>query len=131
MRMRELLVAAVAMLVVVAASPAAIAWTPADARERFGLLVAESQKADDALNPLRLAERGLPPTGAVFVDPQSEAFARQLATNKRAELSGLAGIDRASSPRRTRLPMTRSATRPSRRSARSTAASMRSATWCR
>ena len=94
--MRELLKAAVAMLVLVAASPAAMAWTPPDARERFGLLVAESQKADDALHPLRLAERGLPPSGAVFVDPQSEAFARQLATNKRAELSGLAGIDRAS-----------------------------------
>ncbi|WP_202923465.1 DUF885 domain-containing protein [Pseudoxanthomonas mexicana] len=94
--MRELLKAAVAMLVLVAASPAAMAWTPSDARERFGLLGAESQKADDALHPLRLAERGLPPTGAVFVDPQSEAFARQLATNKRAELSGLAGIDRAS-----------------------------------
>ena len=94
--MRELLKAAVAMLVLVAASPAAMAWTSPDARERFGLLVAESQKADDALLPLRLTERGLPPTGAVFVDPQSEAFARQLATNKRAELSGLAGIDRAS-----------------------------------
>ena len=94
--MRELLKAAVAMLVLVAASPAAMAWTPPDARERFGLLAAESQKADDALHPLRLAERGLPPSGAVFVDPQSEAFARQLATNKRAELSGLAGIDRAS-----------------------------------
>ena len=94
--MRELLKAAVAMLVLVAASPAAMAWTPPDARERFGLLVEESQKADDALHPLRLAERGLPPSGAVFVDPQSEAFARQLATNKRAELSGLAGIDRAS-----------------------------------
>ncbi|MEO8367144.1 MAG: DUF885 domain-containing protein [Pseudoxanthomonas sp.] len=88
--------AAVAVLVLVTASPAAIAWTQPDARERFVLLVTESQKADDALNPLRLAERGLPPTGAVFVDPQSEAFAQQLATNKRAELSRLAGIDRAS-----------------------------------
>ena len=72
-----------------------MAWTPPDARERFGQLVAESQKADDALHPLRLAARGLPPSGAVFVDLQSEAFARQLATNKRAELSGLAGIDGA------------------------------------
>lgn len=96
MRKRELLLAAVAVLLVVAASPAAIAWTQPEARERFALLVTESQKADDALNPLRLAERGLPPTGAVFVDPHGEAFALQLATNKRAELSGLAGIDRAS-----------------------------------
>ena len=94
-RTRELLMATAA-LVVMAASPAAAAWTRQDARERFALLVTESQKADDALNPLRLAERGLPPTGAVFVDPQDEAFARQLAMNKRAELSGLAGIDRAS-----------------------------------
>ena len=77
-------------------SPAAIASSQPDARERFALLVSESQKADDALNPMGLAERGLAPTAADFVDPQSEAFAGQLATNKRAELSRLAGIDRAS-----------------------------------
>lgn len=103
MRKQGLLMAAVAVLVMMTASPAAIAWTQPDARERFALLVKESQKADDALDPLRLAERGLPPTGAVFVDPQSGAFAQQLATNKRAELSGLAGIDRASLAEKDRI----------------------------
>lgn len=93
---KQLLMAAVAVLLMAAASPAAIAATQPVARERFAQLVSESQKADDALYPLRLAGRGLPPAGAVFVDPQSEAFARQLAANKRAELSRLAGIDRAS-----------------------------------
>ena len=93
---REFLMAAIAALVVMAASTAAGASTEPDARERFARLVTQSQKADDALYPMRLAERGLAPTGAVFVDPQGEAFARQLAAHKRAERSGLAGIDRAS-----------------------------------
>ncbi len=97
MRATGLLMGAVVatVLAVISASSAAAPGAQPDPRERFAHLVTESQKADDALNPLRLARRGLHPTGAVFVDPQGEAYTRQLATNKRAELAALAGIDRA------------------------------------
>ncbi|MEN5114233.1 DUF885 domain-containing protein [Brevundimonas diminuta] len=100
MRRRELLlgVAGAATLSIVAASPAAAAWRQTDARERFAALVKESQKADDALNPLRLARRGQRPTGDVFIDPQGEAYARQFGAQKRAELNALSAIDRASLP---------------------------------
>src|SRR5690606_14961901 len=95
MRRRELLlgVAGAAALSIAPASPAAAAWRQTDARERFAALVKESQKADDALNPLRLARRGQRPTGAVFIDPQGEAYARQFGAQKRAELNALAAIE--------------------------------------
>lgn len=100
MRRRELLlgVAGAAALSIAAASPAAAAWRQTDARERFAALVKESQKADDALNPLRLARRGQRPTGDVFIDPQGQAYARQFGAQKRAELNALSAIDRASLP---------------------------------
>lgn len=69
-----------------------------DMRARFARLVADSQKADDALNPMRLARRGERPTGALFIDPFSDSYASQYEANKRQELTSLAAIDRAALP---------------------------------
>ncbi|MNR94909.1 hypothetical protein D3C72_260310 [compost metagenome] len=99
MRRRELLLGvAGAAALSLAASPVSAAWRQSDARERFAALVKESQKADDALNPLRMARRGQKPTGDVFIDPQGEAYARQFGAQKRRELDALSAIDRASLP---------------------------------
>lgn len=101
MRRRELLLGAAGAAVVTAASGGASAASlleTSDVRERFAQLVRDSQQADDALNPLRLARRGLRPIGEVFIDPQGEAYAARLQANKRAELQALSAIERAALP---------------------------------
>lgn len=101
MRRRELLLGAAgaATVATMFAGPASAAvFGQDDVQARFEQLVRESQRLDDALNPLRLARRGERPTGALFVDPLSNAYAEQLQANKRRELAGLAAIDRAALP---------------------------------
>jgi len=100
MKRRELFAGAagVASLALISRSPVAAALGQPAARERFAQLVRDSQQADDLLNPMRLARRGKRPLGPVFVDPQGEAYATGLEANKRAELAGLARIDRAALP---------------------------------
>jgi uncharacterized protein (DUF885 family) len=98
MRRRDLLrgTAGAATWVMVAASPVSAATgQPDDVRSRFEQLVREGQRADDALNPLRLVRRGERPIGALFVDPFSDAYATQLEANKRKELIALDAIDRS------------------------------------
>jgi len=91
--------AGAATLAAITASPGfAAVLGQDDMRGRFARLVVESQRADDALNPLRLARRGARPAGALFVDPFSESYATQYEANKRQELSALASIDRAALP---------------------------------
>jgi len=82
----------------ISGSPVAAAVRQSGARERFAQLVRDSQRADEALNPLRLARRGKRPTGPLFVDPQGDAYAAQFEANKRSELAALTGIDRSVLP---------------------------------
>ena len=91
--------AGAATLAAFTASPAfAAILSGDDMRARFARLVVDSQKADDALNPMRLARRAERPTGALFVDPFSDDYASQYEANKRQELTALASIDRAALP---------------------------------
>ena len=91
--------AGAATLAALAAAPAGAAILGQDdVRARFAQLVRDSQRADDALNPLRLTRRGEQALGEVFIDPFGEAYARQYEANKRRELTSLAAIDRAALP---------------------------------
>lgn len=100
MRRRDLLLGAAgaATFAMALASPVGAVVLQDDVRARFEQLVRDSQRADDALNPLRLARRGERPIGELFIDPFSDAYAAQLEANKRRELAALGAIDRAALP---------------------------------
>ncbi len=93
---REMLLGSAA-LIVTPTGPARAAQ-PDDASARLRALIAESESARQALDPLGAIRRGLPLTGAPFVDPLSPAYARAVAAQATATAAGLAGIDPAALP---------------------------------